>query len=81
MSKGLELLEKIKKEQYVDGRLPLIDRVRFELIEKSLKSFEISKELIAKIKELCQKYETEPFDFGFKTILQLILEKEKELYD
>ena len=42
-SKGLEALEKIKKEYFVDGRLPLIDRVRFELIEKELKALEIIK--------------------------------------
>lgn len=41
MSKGLEVLEELKKDHLVDGRLPLIDKIRFELIEKELKALEI----------------------------------------
>ena len=36
MSKDLEALEKLKKDHFVDGRLPLIDKARFKLIEKEL---------------------------------------------
>ena len=46
MNKGLEALEKIKKGQYVDGRLPLINRVRIEKIEKELKDKEKFEELV-----------------------------------
>lgn len=37
MEKALEELEKLKKGHLVSGRLPLLDRVRFELIEKDLR--------------------------------------------
>lgn len=40
MSKGLEVLEELKKKHFIDGRLPLIDKIRFELIEKELKEYE-----------------------------------------
>ena len=41
MSKGLETLEQFKKDYLIDGRLLLIDKIRFGLIEKELKALEI----------------------------------------
>lgn len=36
----LELLEELKKDNYVDGRLPLLYKCRFDIIEKALKDYE-----------------------------------------
>lgn len=52
MSKGLEALERIKKQHYVDGRLPLIDRVRLDIIEKELKALEIIRNKSVKISQI-----------------------------
>ena len=67
MSKGLEALESLKKAHYVDGRLPLIDRVRIETIEKSLKALEIINklEVISAYKE-SDKYYVNVNGIGFE---------------
>lgn len=52
MNKDLEALEQLKMQHYIDGRLPLIDRVRFDLIEKSLKTLEIIKNKSVNVRNL-----------------------------
>lgn len=46
MDKELDAFEKIKKSHYVDGRLPLIDKVRFDIIEQELKDHKEIKEIM-----------------------------------
>lgn len=53
MNKGLDALEKMKNKHFVDGRLPLIDRVRFEIIEKEIKDKEKLDKFVEIIKNHC----------------------------
>lgn len=62
MSEELKILEELKKDHFVDGRLPLIDKIRFELIEKELKALEIIK-----------KYNIRPSDFHYHTTYNIYL--------
>ena len=49
MNKGLECLEEIKKEKINSfGRLPLIDKLRIETIEKDLEELERYRKIMTK---------------------------------